>query len=446
MRAVLAAGLLCFAGFAVQAQDFGDCREDVARLCPGIAPGGGRIAACFREHAGALSPRCKAVIAAQRPQGTNPAPAPDGVPAAERQTYDGLAASLSQAEATWQPSTVTGLSKPEYFTDLLAANSNAGEALLRPQAMEMVKKSLDSFRAMGLTGVKFALQYPLLTPGFPHANEYLAFYKQVAAEAHARGLKIMPHVTTLFGDTAFSPFQHLYTGLTPERFTREYRDQVRLVLRELKPDYLGLITEPDTLARLTGLDAYRTPAAEADLVNAVLDGTDRGRTKICAGSGSWSGPEFARALAARTSIDAVCIHIYPIQGRMLDNAAEMARIARATHKQAWIDEAWLYKTTAPGGGNHVAAAEGVFGNDVYAFWQPLDAQFFAVVNALARREKVSVLSFYWSRQFFAYLPAGEGGSDWRSRSQAENRAWFAAMSAGTLSPTGETYRRLIAAP
>jgi hypothetical protein len=426
------------------AQNLESCREDAARICPGVRPGGGRIAACFHQHADALSPQCRTALG--EASSDSRAASATGAPQTTQRTYAALEQLLTSARKKYRPDAVAGLPKPEYFTDLLAANSNAGEALLQPQTMGVVKLSLDRLKAMGITGVKFALQYPLLRPGFPRADEYLAFYKQVAAEAHRRGLKILPHVTTLFGNTPFSSFNDLYAGLTPDRFAREYRDMVHLVLKQLKPDYLGLITEPDTLVRLTGLQAFGTPRAEADLINTALEGADRGRTQICAGAGSWNGIDFARALASRTTLDALCIHIYPIQGAALDNAAEMAAIAHAAGKKAWIDEAWLYKTVAPAGGDHVAASGAIFGNDVYSYWEPLDAQFLEVVNALARRNHVSLLSFFWSRQFFAYLQAGEGGDSWQGRSRAENRAAAVAMQAGNLSRTGQTYKDLIAAP
>lgn len=40
----------------------GACHEDVQRLCAGIQPGGGRIIACMRDHAGDLSPTCRDAI------------------------------------------------------------------------------------------------------------------------------------------------------------------------------------------------------------------------------------------------------------------------------------------------------------------------------------------------------------------------------------------------
>jgi hypothetical protein len=35
------------------------CKPDVARLCSGVAPGGGRIVACLQSHPAEISPACK---------------------------------------------------------------------------------------------------------------------------------------------------------------------------------------------------------------------------------------------------------------------------------------------------------------------------------------------------------------------------------------------------
>jgi hypothetical protein len=40
------------------------CKEDVAKLCEGIKPGGGRIAACLKEHKDQVSDGCKAAVKA----------------------------------------------------------------------------------------------------------------------------------------------------------------------------------------------------------------------------------------------------------------------------------------------------------------------------------------------------------------------------------------------
>ena len=34
------------------------CKEDVVRLCPGVAPGGGRIIGCLKQHENEVSIGC----------------------------------------------------------------------------------------------------------------------------------------------------------------------------------------------------------------------------------------------------------------------------------------------------------------------------------------------------------------------------------------------------
>lgn len=90
----------------------------------------------------------------------------------------------------------------------------------------------------------------------------------------------LPWVTCAHADPPAdvpAPYAELYDGLDWGRFSREYRDMVHLVVRELHPDFLGLITEPDTHAHLTGLREFEEPQAVADLIRSVLAGHEEGR-------------------------------------------------------------------------------------------------------------------------------------------------------------------------
>lgn len=42
------------------------CKADMEAMCPGITPGGGRIAACLKENRRQLSPGCKEAIRERR--------------------------------------------------------------------------------------------------------------------------------------------------------------------------------------------------------------------------------------------------------------------------------------------------------------------------------------------------------------------------------------------
>ncbi|HEV2554663.1 MAG TPA: cysteine rich repeat-containing protein [Bosea sp. (in: a-proteobacteria)] len=64
--AALASLVLATASAPLLAQDRDAMRQacgpDVARLCPGVKPGGGRILACFKEKAADLSPGCRSAL------------------------------------------------------------------------------------------------------------------------------------------------------------------------------------------------------------------------------------------------------------------------------------------------------------------------------------------------------------------------------------------------
>ena len=44
----------------------GACKNDVVELCKGVKPGGGRMAACLKEHKEKVSDACKSAIKEER--------------------------------------------------------------------------------------------------------------------------------------------------------------------------------------------------------------------------------------------------------------------------------------------------------------------------------------------------------------------------------------------
>jgi hypothetical protein len=63
----LSISALAFSGpsaLAQQAEAMKYCKADVARLCPGVQMGGGRIVACLKEHKMEVSVGCAKAIQA----------------------------------------------------------------------------------------------------------------------------------------------------------------------------------------------------------------------------------------------------------------------------------------------------------------------------------------------------------------------------------------------
>jgi hypothetical protein len=56
---IVALGFILFLNTGAFAQDAGPCAQDIQTLCPGIQPGGGKLAGCLKANADQLSRGCK---------------------------------------------------------------------------------------------------------------------------------------------------------------------------------------------------------------------------------------------------------------------------------------------------------------------------------------------------------------------------------------------------
>ena len=61
--AAVTVGFILLAGTGAVAQEAQPCKADVEKFCQGVQPGGGRIAACLKQHKDEVSPACKSRIA-----------------------------------------------------------------------------------------------------------------------------------------------------------------------------------------------------------------------------------------------------------------------------------------------------------------------------------------------------------------------------------------------
>jgi hypothetical protein len=330
-----------------------------------------------------------------------------------------------------------------FGAELLPANANVGPGLFAPQNLDTAAKMLDRFKELGLTGVTVNIGYPVLTDDIPRAADYIAFYKKIAGLVRERGLRLCLKLHVAFAGTVFSRVPVDFSGMTIDKLTRGKRLMAERALREMGPDYLALVGEPDTEAKLSGLSGLDNPATYASLVRAVLKDLPKGKTLVGAGQGTWSPAAFAEAYA-KTDVDFINIHIYPLGRRVLANIERICAAARRNNKKILLDECWLYKTDVGEGGGPAASAN-IYRRDNYGFWQPLDRRFLEAMAKLAVKEGVEYVSPFWSHLFFSYIDydPGDEALPYTMIQQKVNRTAYQDVRDGIFSDTGKFYGELI---
>lgn len=370
---------------------------------------------------------------------------PVGVPPAYRQLYLYLDNALTYFQN--RIDTVPGVPKNDvlFAAELITANGNRGTDLLAAQTLPGVRVNLDALQRLGVNAAAVTVVYPLLDPSYPRHADYLDFYKGVAAEVRSRRMKLIVKASVAFAGTTFSNVNVDYSSLTASKYAGIKRDMAATLLRELTPDYLNLVGEPDTEASLTKLTALNDAAAYTSILNSILTGLDRGRTKIGAGTGSWTSPSFAESFARSTSIDYVDIHLYPVWPFATDNALAIADAAHRYGKSVAMTEVWLYKASPDENGG-IAATADIFKRDTFSFWEPLDAKFLRVIASFARREHLEFVSPFWSAYFFGNVTYGPStaGLSYAQLSALANQAAAQGMVAGQATPLGADYASVIA--
>jgi hypothetical protein len=288
--------------------------------------------------------------------------------------------------------------------ELLYANSNAGEALLKPEALTAVEQELDALHTLGIKGVVVAIKFPMLEPDFPHSADYLQFYKQVSAEIHKRGMKFLVEAGPAFSGTIFSPLQVDWSKYPRDAFIMDQQNELVTITRKIQPDYLQIANEPDTIAMLSGIKF--SPADYAAFVQSSVQkiGHHAGM-KLGAGAGTWDDPAYMDDLMNIPGLDCIDIHVYPLglKAILLQRAYAAARTAHSSGKCAVISEAWSYKISSGETATMGRNFQQVIARDPFSFWEPVDESFIRAVTKLSQASGIEFVSLFWSRYFFAYL-------------------------------------------
>jgi hypothetical protein len=349
----------------------------------------------------------------------------------------------------------------QFAAESLVANCNRGRQLLDPLAFEGTKLELTRLQDLGVRAVTICIGFPLLYRPFFEFNgdpddyqRFIDFYRKLSDEVHRRNLKLIVESSVLFGGV-YSQGSGLnvveyYKKVSGQDIVAARVDVVRTIIREARPDYLNLGSEPDTQDKLTGRSDTSTPDGFSRITASLVEqlrAAGVGKTQLGAGIGTWqrSGETYLKALCL-TGIDFVDLHVYPVNRDLLDKLITYTDQAHACGKPVAISEAWLQKQRDA----EFTQIDAVFDNAIYArdtfsFWSPLDQKFLISLVKFAHWRRLLYLSPFWSKFFWAYLDYAKVGRLSKQDLMTESaRASATGIRDGTVTPTGAAYKQAIA--
>ncbi len=372
------------------------------------------------------------------------------VPNEFKTLYNELESQINRFEKKLPPTTNKNHT-PIFAAELLSANANRGKDLLAPSGIIGVNLELNRLKELGVEGAVIAVNFPLFYPPF-HKNPaeqqaYLNFYKKVAKNVRSKGMKLIIENNFIFTQEGISDVnvQEFYKNLSLQEYGRGRFQTALTIAKELKPDYLTLVIEPDTEALQTKKPVNNVTVQTAYIKGVIKGFKENGITnvKIGAGVGTWHPryKEFTTSFA-NTNIDYIDTHIYPITGDFFDRVLTIADIAKSKGKPVTMSEAWLFKTSKKELGS--VTETNAFARDTFSFWAPLDQKFLNAITKLASAEKFEFISPFWTKYFFAYLDYNKVGKKTPKELMTLSSAEAGKnITSGKFTSTGLKYKELI---
>jgi hypothetical protein len=373
------------------------------------------------------------------------APMPIPVPA----TYQSLYNSLETDMSTFTQSIPTTYNASTFYAvQLLAASSDNGMNLLNANTTTSVQLEMNQLHALGVTAVTVHIDFPYLyAPYYSDQTTYqqmLAFYTNLASEVHGMGMKLIVETQVaksnpITGTSAAGTYAQQLPWTT---YMAGRAQNAAIVASDVRPDYLTVISEPDTEAQMSGQTQAGTVAGSVQMLQAIIaavDAAGASGTKLGAGTGSWMTniSSFMTAYAQQP-VSYLDIHVYTVNKNFLPNAITAANIAHQAGKPIAMTEAWLQKVSDSQLGPSSANTGMQLNN--YSFFEPLDAQFLQAMVKLANYEDFTFISPFYSNYFFAYLPYSESSSPSVSVAM---QAGTVAMQQGQYSTLGPVFENMI---
>lgn len=301
-----------------------------------------------------------------------------------------------------------------YSTEIPHANCNRGVLLLSRSNWKESLLFLDQIHNLGFQSVTLDIHFPLLYRPFHKTeqsyNAYLGYYKALIQAIREKGMSVFVESQIIFTQPEFStlPVKEYYKSLSFEAYKKGRLENLKVIARELKPDYLTIGCEPLTEAQLSGqpLIKYEHYLAFMEyLLNGLRD--DRESILVGAGFGTWEKDylRFATEYTTRLPLDFINLHVYPLVGDQGKRMLQIAELCQSSNRPIVVEEAWLYKVCVDelSTSSDIASSIDIFKRDSYSFFQPLDEQFVDLMLLFSATYPVTGLNFFWSHYFFGYL-------------------------------------------
>jgi chitodextrinase len=378
------------------------------------------------------------------------------VPAPYQATYTALSGQISSfdtaAKTGWNGAPSSFLGAPQAN----AASSDNYTTLLNPDYYSFnVTPELNSLQALGAKAITVHINFPILYQPYYTSianpalyQEFVNFYKQFSLDVHARGLKLLVECTTAFAvpGTQFSQFQTYYKTLTWTEYMAGRAQNALTVAQLIQPDYMTVITEPDTEESDSGQTSLNTVSGGTQLLQTILTAIHgAGTTKVLigAGAGTWI-PNYTQWVQSflLQPIDFLDMHVIQISNSDMTLAITAAQMAHTAGKPLGVSECWPMKGIA----GVSASLNGSTDDELnpFSFWAPVDTAFLQAMVDFANANHLIYLAPSWTTYFSAYLDYGTYGSLPGATVMTDAYAAVGkAIQAGTFTSTGLAWEKAI---
>ncbi len=344
-----------------------------------------------------------------------------------------------------------------FASQALTANSDLGSSLLNANYFQYdVLPELQELQALGVSAVSVHINFPVLYEPY-YGNQqtfqsYVTFYQQVAQQIHSMGMKMTVETTVATAEpgTNGSTFQAFYQGLTWNEYIAGRAQNALNVAQLIQPDYMSVITEPDSESQNSFQPNAGTPSGslqELQTILAALQAANVTNVPVGAGAGTWIN-SFTTYIqnAISASVSYVDTHMYSVSNSFPENALTAASMAHAAGLPIAMSETWCKKVSASqlAGLQNALNSPTVDALDTMSFWEPLDQQYLQSIVNMAQAEQFLFVSPFWSNLFYASLDYGTYGSqDPTIVLPASYSAAINARSLGSFTSLGTAWETMI---